>query len=351
MSSPDIFAAYDDMSPAFHYDDPTLWGHLDNAPQALNYTVSYTSAAANVTITFAGSSALLSGVIGDSSLYGNPSINVYLDGHLDNWGTAPTVTTHIYDQTFYSTGTIPNGDHTIIIENKINGTILFIDALYFIPSGSMTGSPTLVTVTSTQPVVATGKSTSLVAGNISHTSSMNKATIGAIVGGAVGAVVLLVAITFVVFRFCRSRRHGANPYQYNQVTDPVDSGSIRELKLELPEIVSRREASLQSQLSRASSRASLLSPQVDRSFTPPAPPNGPRLMSPPSSATRISFGYPRRSYTAQMLPPDSMSLNTLGLLHLSRSSPIDVPETPISFLSSELHNSPQTDEAPPGYSG
>jgi len=218
MSTPVQYAVLDDRSTNFQYQSG-LWGNQDNVSDAYDNTLSFTTAVANATISFTGSQAFVYGVLGQSSVFGIPTAKFYLDGNLDAWGTAPSVASDIYNKLYYDTGALSSGDHQIIVENTVNGTTLFLDYLYFVPSSTTSSSLTVVTVTDTPPQLATG----------SPGSSSKSVPVGAVVGGIIGGIALLGVIAIATFFLIR-RRRGSTPYYYKSVS-PADL-----LESELPEL-------------------------------------------------------------------------------------------------------------------
>lgn len=167
-------------------------------------------------------------VVGKSATYGQPTVNLYLDGEYDasQSGYVWNVQETEYNQLYYSATGLKDEQHTVIIENAVEGETLFLDYVLGPNLRPTTGNSVqddqlARTVTSFIPAPTKEDASSSASGTKS-------APVKALIGGILGGVAFSVLIAVGIF-FYRRKKHGA-AYYYKTVNDPaeiLDEGSCK----------------------------------------------------------------------------------------------------------------------------
>jgi hypothetical protein len=183
------------------------------------------------------------GTVGPTDNFGPPVSLYSLDNLSDVTFAAPNTSIALYSQPFYQSPPLQNGRHTLVITFKSSGSSFFLDYISFqLPPTSSTATATSTTSTTgpsgpnysatsvndvppsikSTPISSTASATSTTAttattapsGPNSSVTSANdvapstKSTpVGAMVGGPIGSVLLLLvaAVLFFLYRRRKSR--------------------------------------------------------------------------------------------------------------------------------------------------
>ncbi|KIP07483.1 hypothetical protein PHLGIDRAFT_118062 [Phlebiopsis gigantea 11061_1 CR5-6] len=188
------------------------WSHLYSLANAVNNTLSYTAEAGNsVILKFNGTGV---GVVGATAPVGDkePPISTYvIDGGSPVTYTAPTnITATLFSQTFFLQQSLSASEHTLVINvtRASDAAPFLLDYIGYVPLSNTTNS-TSATSSSLPSSSAASTSTPSTAG----VSTKSATPVGAIVGGTIGGVALIV-ITVLGVLLLRSKRRGGRPYFY-----------------------------------------------------------------------------------------------------------------------------------------
>lgn len=126
-----------------------------------------------------------------------PISSYALDGTTSVYA-ADKVEQPVYGQLFYNSPTLSDGEHTLLVTNMGSGA-LWIDYIVYAPSVSSSSILTSRTVTPTTPGLGAPTSGTGLPGS----NSKSSIPIPAVVGGAVGALILIIALIFGVLYYRR----------------------------------------------------------------------------------------------------------------------------------------------------
>lgn len=221
------------------------WSHLYSLANAVNNTLSYTAGAGNsVVLRFNGtpptaenlnsqvhqpvccSAGTGVGVVGATApVDGNePPVSTYvIDGGSPVTYTAPSnITATLFSQTFFLQQSLSASEHTLVINvtRASDAAPFLLDYIGYIPLSNTTNS---TSATSSSLPSSSAASTSTP--STSSVSSKLTTPVGAIVGGTIGGVALIV-ITILGILLLRSRRRGGRAYFYGaeRTSDMLDPG-------------------------------------------------------------------------------------------------------------------------------
>ncbi|KAK2459971.1 hypothetical protein APHAL10511_007977 [Amanita phalloides] len=174
----------DDSDPRVLYTPASAWHRTGSANEYMD-TIHFTgNAGANSTLVFNGTGI---GVYGTLALKESPApvTLFYLDDDVDRaqYSAVPPPTADLYMQRWYQSPPLNNGQHTLVVNNFLDGASIYLD--YFVVT-----SPT-------SPSQST-----------SNRGSLSPSTTGAIVGGVLGGVIIF--LTAIIILLSRSRRRKAD---------------------------------------------------------------------------------------------------------------------------------------------
>ncbi|KAI0669761.1 hypothetical protein C8Q78DRAFT_1079687 [Trametes maxima] len=216
MSSSTTFRKLDDTDPSITYDG--TWFDNPNIGGVFNKTLSSTKEkGATAHIPFTGSQIVIIGAtLSDGSDTTGPISAYTLDGAQNSVFLYQANATDATDVTFYNSGQLSSGRHTLDISILSVANIPFLlDAVYILEPSSATVSASSTAVwVSTVFVTPSAASSSLAdKSNASGgTSTSSTPPVGAIVGGVVGGVALLVAAALALYFLYFRHRRGAYAY-------------------------------------------------------------------------------------------------------------------------------------------
>ena len=183
-----------------------------------------------MTAFFTGTAVYVYGILANTVnfTYTVTNLTFQLDNEqVDTFLHVPTNSTEYqYNTLFYANDTIPNGDHTILIQtNGDDGfyLTLFDYIIYTFDDGEPDPADTLPpeqhnsTSTSVNTVSAIIAAPSVSVSLKSHLSQGHHAWAGAVAGGVVGGVIALVLLVLTIRR-CIRRRHRALMLKVNLIS-------------------------------------------------------------------------------------------------------------------------------------
>ena len=153
------------------------------------------------------------GSLGSVDVYGVPTTSYSIDGTILANYTAPVIDPGFFqlNVTFFTSPTLTPGKHTLVITN-LNGTspnVYWLDYIRFSPSPDTSPTTSVLSTTSTPSSttsVQASTTTSNAATQTGGNSLKSKPNAGAIAGGIVGGVALVVIVGLLVWWFRRRRR-------------------------------------------------------------------------------------------------------------------------------------------------
>jgi len=135
-----------------------------------------------------------------------PISSYALDGTTSIYA-ADRVEQPVYGQLFYNSPTLDDGEHTLLVTNMGSGA-LWIDYVVYAPSVSSSSILTSRTVTPT-PSQTAGVGAPTSGTGLPGSNSKSSIPIPAVVGGAVGALILIIALIFGVLYYRRRAKRVA----------------------------------------------------------------------------------------------------------------------------------------------
>jgi len=135
-----------------------------------------------------------------------PISSYALDGTTSVYA-AERVERPVYGQLFYNSPTLSDGEHTLLVTNMGSGA-LWIDYIVYAPSvsSSTLSSPSSILTSQTSGTETLRPSTTSLPGLVGSRSPI---PIPAVVGGAVGALVLIIGLIFGVLYYRRRAKRVA----------------------------------------------------------------------------------------------------------------------------------------------
>ncbi|KAJ7574052.1 hypothetical protein C8J56DRAFT_980571 [Mycena floridula] len=167
-----------------------------------------TAANAFATIPFSGTYIEVYGTIAPQGVgHPDPVTTYTIDkGPATSFAPVTTNTSATLHQTrFFTSPTLPDGNHTLVVQSTVQGGQVWLDFFEFTPSP--------VTTTVTVTTTPTGSSNSGTSVNDNSTSASTKSSpqVGAIVGAALGSVAVTLLFCFILF-FCWKRQRSGRDY-------------------------------------------------------------------------------------------------------------------------------------------
>ncbi|TFK37633.1 hypothetical protein BDQ12DRAFT_713416 [Crucibulum laeve] len=167
-----------------------------------------TQVGAYVTFSFRGTSMTVVGTIpvGTETTTGEYSV----DGKAPVSASFRSGRDAVYDQTFWQSGTLQDGVHTLTITNKASAAEFLLDCIKYIGLEDISAAPAApssITIIPSNNVVSSSASASSASSSSSVDGSSNRSSgvpTGAVVGAVVGGVISIALI--LLFLFCRRRR-------------------------------------------------------------------------------------------------------------------------------------------------
>ncbi|KAJ7600496.1 hypothetical protein C8J56DRAFT_10080 [Mycena floridula] len=152
---------------------------------------------ARATITFEGTAISVYGTIEAKGIGSNvqgPVSTYTIDGGTPTTFRGVPGASAAYQQAFFASGPLPEGNHTLVVENSVTGPVLVIDYLEYTPVSTSSVAPTASTGLSDAP------SSSVNCKISSGTQVPLGATIGAVIGSVVFTLLACIAGIYIFRR-------------------------------------------------------------------------------------------------------------------------------------------------------
>ncbi|KAI0650536.1 hypothetical protein C8Q79DRAFT_998362 [Trametes meyenii] len=133
-----------------------------------------------------------------------PSATFKIDGSLQETATAPNNGSLSYSYPFFESSELSSGQHTldIAVTHGTNQYPFILDYIIYLPESGAT------------PTASQQATSTLPPGPTVFTSSKSTVPVGAIVGGVIGGIAVLVGGAIAVYLLCFRHRGGRKPYFY-----------------------------------------------------------------------------------------------------------------------------------------
>ncbi|CDO75495.1 hypothetical protein BN946_scf184935.g31 [Trametes cinnabarina] len=216
-----LFRKFDDTYPGIVYSPSSDWSHISGIEGVFNNTLSSTTKeGANIHIEFTASQIVIIGASiapAGAADDAGPVSEYVLDGAKNTAFLFQANATNTTNTIFFNSGSLSTGPHTLDIGViTITENIPYLlDAVYLQQSVQSDQPSTSTAVwVSTVFVTPTGAPGGVAKDDNVSGASSSSVPLGAIIGGAVGGVALLVCAALAVyFLWFRRRRHGVYAYR------------------------------------------------------------------------------------------------------------------------------------------
>jgi len=186
-----------------------------------------TAANAFATIPFSGTYIEVYGTIAPQGVGHPDPITTYTIDKGSSTSFAPVTTNTsatLHQFRFFASPTLPDGNHTLVVQSTVQGGQIWLDFFEFTPS------PVTTTTTVTVTTTPTGSSSNGAADNdnIGSASTKSSLQVGAIVGAALGSVAVTLLFCFILFFCWKRQRYGRDhdtrsQFMNESVTSPAMS--------------------------------------------------------------------------------------------------------------------------------
>ncbi|KAM5535493.1 hypothetical protein V8D89_010830 [Ganoderma adspersum] len=219
MASGSFFWVDDHDIQSIKYQTPDLWFPASvNDNQAAGGTITSGVAGAKASFKFTGSAVAVYGIVSTVNNSNPPAVQFSLDGKTVQTTVAPNNGSVDLSFPFFVMSSVRNGQHLLEVD-VLNATRQYpfaLDLIIYEPSSGVTPTAAQSVITTILPT-ATGQSVN------DFSNSKSAAPVGAIVGGALGGIVILVAASFAIWFICfRRRNRTGKAFFYASAARPGD---------------------------------------------------------------------------------------------------------------------------------
>ncbi|KAI0677340.1 hypothetical protein C8Q78DRAFT_84773 [Trametes maxima] len=171
---------------------------------AFSGTITEIVTGGTASLTFSGTAVVVYGIATTDFSVAPPSATFKIDGSLQQTSTAPNNGSLSYSYPFFESGELSSGQHTldIAVTHGTNEYPFILDYIVYLPESG-------ATPTASQQATATAPP-----GPTVFTSPKAAVPVGAIVGGVVGGIAVLLGAAIAVYLLCFRHRGGRKPYFY-----------------------------------------------------------------------------------------------------------------------------------------
>ncbi|TFK35389.1 hypothetical protein BDQ12DRAFT_726135 [Crucibulum laeve] len=210
----------DDRDPSIVY-SPDQWRGAGTVGDFDGTSMETLASGATSQLHFTGTSiAVFGSILGiNNQIQGNPISTYSIDGKLVHQFAPSRENDLQVNVIFYQSDTLPQGNHTLLVTSLGDQGTFYLDYFEVTSDSSITGSPILTSLLSTAtktlsptPAAVSQPTLSPNSASIPNGSSSKKVSIGPIVGGMLGGLVLLVIILTCLMIAVRWRRRRHQPY-------------------------------------------------------------------------------------------------------------------------------------------